>query len=125
MTLAFLFLTVAFLFLSSPLCYMLRFVSLSNKRRYIYVYIYTYILYTHTCTCIYCFAVNAFIIKIVDLHELRRVLVSHILLKLCIGIEYCVRTNVPLCFYLNRGQLSLLLMRRTLRKNHPSDHNCV
>src|SRR6218665_1402410 len=38
MTLAFLFLTVAFLFLSSPLCYMLRFVSLPNKRRYIYIY---------------------------------------------------------------------------------------
>src|SRR6218665_2893002 len=32
-----LFLTVACLFLSSPLCYMLRFVSLPNKRRYIII----------------------------------------------------------------------------------------
>ena len=32
-------LTVAFQFWSSPLCYMLRFVSLPNKRRYIYIFI--------------------------------------------------------------------------------------
>src|SRR6218665_2816158 len=31
-----------FLFLSLPLCYMLRFVSLPNKRIYIYIYIYIY-----------------------------------------------------------------------------------